>query len=51
MLGKLVTTISIDGKTKRIMIEIMFEKKVVCKSACLNISSAWDTMVSSKTFQ
>ena len=38
MLGKLLTTVSIDGITKGIMIESMFVWKTVCKIVCLNIS-------------
>ena len=45
ILGKLLTTVSIDGITKGIMIESMFVWKTVCKIVCLNISKVCDTMV------
>ena len=51
MLGKLLTTLGIDGITIRIMIESILVRRAVCNNICLNILTAWGTMVSLTMFR
>ena len=46
-----LTALGIDGITIRIMIESILIRRAVCKNICLNILTAWDTMVSLTMFQ
>ena len=51
MLGKLLTALAIDGITLRIMIESILVRRDVCTNICLNILTAWNTMISLTMFQ
>ena len=51
MLGKQLTALGINGITIRIMMESILVKRAVCKNICLNILTAWETMVYLTMFQ
>ena len=46
-----IYTLGTDGITIRIMIESILVRRAVCKNICLNILTAWDTVVSLTMFQ
>ena len=51
VMGKQLTALRIDGITVRVIIESILVRRSVWKNICLNILTAWDTMVSLTMFQ
>ena len=51
MLGSALPALGINRITLGIMLESAFARQVVCKSTCLSILTAWDTLASLKMSQ